>query len=223
MAFNQPQGFHPGLGQSNPNNFYTSGIAASQLNGTGSQVQANKLNRNKNAAGVTVVPGPVQYIEQPVEVIKKVKKQVYAQTAAPVVQMNQLDPTLRNLIAETSAKIALLVMENNRIKWRISQRDAEIARLRSQGGSTIVTTNAAPVIRTSGTAVTSTVVNRAPVVSTVATGPVVTTGQVISRPATTLQTGTVTTTGLPTSTVVSTGGVPVNSTVRPATTIGQPR
>lgn len=222
MAFNQPQGFHPGLGQSNPNNFYASGIAASQLNGTGSQVQANKLNRNKNAAGVTVVPGPVQYVEQPVEVIKKVKKQVYAQTAAPVVQVNQLDSTLKDMIAETTAKMALLVMENNRIKWRISQRDAEIARLRSQGGSHVVTTNAAPVFRTSGTAVTSTVVNRAPVISTVNTGPVVTTGQVISRPVTTYP-GTIQTTGLPTTTVVSTGGVPVNSTVRPVTTFGQPR
>jgi hypothetical protein len=219
MSYNLPPGFPQTLGQSNPNNFYTSGIAASQNNGTGSQVQANKLNRNKNAAGVTVVPGPVQYVEQPVEVIKKVKKQVYAQTAAPVVQLNQLDPVLRNLIAETSAKVALLIMENNRIKWRISQRDAEIARLRSQGG--------AGVVRTSGTTQVfqgpshviqgqTQVINRGPVTSSVVSGPVVT------RP------GQVSTFGAPALPVFGNtiqSGVPVNTTVRPAGTTfqGQPR
>lgn len=222
MALNQPQGFQPGLGQSNPNNFYTSGIAASQMNGTGSNVQAHKLNRGKNNAGVVVVPGPIQYVEQPVEVIKKVKKQVRAPattSAAPIVQVNQLDPVLRNLIAETHAKVALLIMENNRIKWRIAQRDAEISRLRATSGGVVHTTTNAPVIRTSGTIGTSTVVNR---------GPVTTIGQpTVFSQLQTNATRTVGAPGLPITTTSTTGGIPITSTVRPggATVIqgGQPR
>ena len=114
-----------GLNQGGPNQFYSSGIAASQLNGTGSQMQTNKLNR-RGAGGpnVVVVPGPIQYVEQPIEVIKTVKRQVARQqvTAAPTVEYRQLDPALRNLIAETHAKIALLVMENNRIIQSLGTR-----------------------------------------------------------------------------------------------------
>jgi hypothetical protein len=133
------QGYQQGgLSQGGPNQFYSSGIAGSQLNGTGSQMQTNKLNR-KGAGGpnVVVVPGPIQYVEQPVEVIKTVKRPAVSKiaSAAPVVEYRQLDPALRNLIAETQAKVALLVMENNRIKWRVAQRDAEIARYRSTGGN----------------------------------------------------------------------------------------
>lgn len=180
------QGLQPGvLNQSGANNFYASGIAASQLNGTGSQVQTNKLNRRgQGGPNVVVVPGPVQVIDQPVEVIKKVKKQV-ATSSAPVVQTNPLDANLRNLIAETQAKVALLVMENNRIKWRIAQKDAEIARIRG--------TSSTGVIRPSGTYTTPSVVT---------TGNVVRTGVPVSGPITTLPATSYSTT-VPAGTVVT--------------------
>lgn len=40
----------------------------------------------------------------------------------------ELDPHLRNMIAETEAKIALLIMENNRIKYRIRNVENELKR-----------------------------------------------------------------------------------------------
>lgn len=121
---------NPALNTSIPNNFYNSGMAGSQLNGTGSTIQTNKLNLQRNAPGVVVTPGPVQIVEQPVEVVKTVKRTIPAPAIAPTRTLQQLDPNLRNLIAETHAKVCLLVMENNRIRWRIAQKDAEIARAR---------------------------------------------------------------------------------------------
>jgi hypothetical protein len=40
--------------------------------------------------------------------------------------VRELDVNLRNMIAETEAKIALLIMENNRIKWRIEQVERDV-------------------------------------------------------------------------------------------------
>lgn len=170
------------MNQSYGNNFYNSGIAASQLNGTGSQVQANKLNLSRNAPSVYVKPGPVQIVEQPYEVVQVIKKPRAIQQAPQIiVTTNQLDPSLRNLIAETQAKIALLVMENNRIKWRIAQKDLEISRLRS--GSASSTTGMAyssvpgAVIRTSGISTVQPVIRTSGIATT--TIPIATTGTIV--------------------------------------------
>lgn len=129
MSLGGYQNPNAGLNQSINNNFYTSGIGASQMNGTGSTVQTNKLNLSRNQPTVVVAPGPVQIVEQPIEVIKTIKVPVYQQGPDQVVQ-NPLDKKLRDLLAETDAKVALLIMENNRIKWRIAQKDAELTKLR---------------------------------------------------------------------------------------------
>jgi hypothetical protein len=153
-----------------------------------------------------------RYVEQPIEVIKKVKKQVYAvNLLLHVVQVEPVDPKSQKFDRRNlRQRSPLLVMENNRIKWRIAQRDAEIARLRSQGG--VITTSTAPVVRTSGTAV----VNRAPVTTTL---PTLGTAVPVARPGVALPTTTTTTGGVvtrPATTTVS--GVPATSTVRPAGT-----
>lgn len=196
---NSPYGQQPsGFNQGGASNFYASGITSSQLNGTGSHVQTNKLNRKGLGQNVVVIPGEVQIVDQPIEVIKKVKKQV-AVTSAPVVQYRELEPSLRNLIAETQAKVALLVMENNRIKWRIAQHDAEIAKIR---GQPVVST--ANVVRTHGPMVTTpSVVSTGNVVRT--TGP--TYGTTTTLPTTTY--GATTTAG----TVVRRSNTATNGTV----------
>ena len=145
-------------------------------------MQANKLNLSRNAPSVYVKPGPVQIVEQPYEVVQVIKKPRAIQAPPQaIVTTNQLDPSLRNLIAETQAKIALLVMENNRIKWRIAQKDLEISRLRS--GSSVNTTGTAyssvpgAVIRTSGTSTIQPVIRTSGVATT--TIPIATTGTVV--------------------------------------------
>lgn len=71
------------------------------------------------------VPGPViiQTVDRIVEVHEPAPPTIRKATKA------ELDVNLRNMIAETEAKIALLIMENNRIKWRTTQVEQEIRSL----------------------------------------------------------------------------------------------
>ena len=152
----RPAPLNQGLNQSLNNNFYASNVAGSQFNGSGAQVQADKLNLARNQPAVTVKPGQVQYVEQPVEQVQVVKRE---QVRGGGRVLNPLDPNLRNLIAESQAKIALLLMENNRVKWNVAQKDAEIARLRATGSTQVVVSQptTTTVLRPSNTYVTSTV------------------------------------------------------------------
>jgi hypothetical protein len=72
-----------------------------------------------------VIPGPV-IIENRDIVIEKPGP---APPAIRKATKAELDVNLRNMIAETEAKIALLIMENNRIKWRTEQVEREIKTL----------------------------------------------------------------------------------------------
>jgi len=92
------------------------------VNGSGPKVQTDRIGLGKQQGGIVTIPGPVIIETQDVYVDK------YG-PAPPIVRKatkNELDVNLRNMIAETEAKIALLIMENNRIKWRTEQVEREI-------------------------------------------------------------------------------------------------
>ena len=205
----RPAGQNPALNQSLNNNFYASNVAASQFNGSGAQVQADKLNLSRNTPAVTVKPGQVQYVEQPVEQVQVVKRE---QVRGGGRVLNSLDPRLQALIAESQAKIALLLMENNRIKYNIQQKDAEIARLRTTGQQVIVTQpTTTTVLRPSNTVVTSHVVRPTTTVVQPSTT-VYQQGTSVVRPTT--STTTVVQGNPATSTIVQGSG---STIVRPAT------
>jgi hypothetical protein len=129
MSTTQPLNSQPTQGTANYN------VAS---NGQGPQSQVSKLGASKQQ---TSNGGPVTnntlepiIVEREVEVVKyrpaqgKAPVQTVVQEVAVV---NPLDPQLRNLLAETMSKVALLVMENNRIKYRINEREKELYQLRN--------------------------------------------------------------------------------------------
>ena len=85
-----------------------------------------------------VVPGPV--IIETRDII--IEKPGPAPPVARKTTKAELDVNLRNMIAETEAKIALLIMENNRIKWRTQQVEREIKTI--NGGRALQSPSATP-------------------------------------------------------------------------------
>lgn len=123
----------PTLGTANTNPTYN--VAS---NGQGPQSQVSRLGASKQqqnyAPTTTGGSNDPIIVEREVEVVKyrpaqpKPTVQTVVQEVAVV---NPLDPQLRNLLAETMSKVALLVMENNRIKYRINEREKELHQLRN--------------------------------------------------------------------------------------------
>ena len=91
------------------------GLATSTIRGDGATKQANKLNlgHTSTVLGAPVLP-PVIVEDRVVE------KKVY-------VDVDSVEE--KNIIAEAFAKMALLIMENKRLRARLVARQEELSRL----------------------------------------------------------------------------------------------
>ena len=93
----------------------------SHIKGDGSSKQANKLNLGHTNTSVAPAPAPAPAPPAPV-VVKDtiVEKKVY-------VDVDSVEE--KNIIAEAFAKMALLIMENKRLRSRLATRQAELRRI----------------------------------------------------------------------------------------------
>lgn len=97
--------------------------------GDGANVISDRLNFG---GGRSFVEGPPQIQYVPKEIIKEVYEDEYLPATTPVdIMDDSININGKNILAETMAKAALLIMENNRLRWVESQRTAELTRLRS--------------------------------------------------------------------------------------------
>lgn len=93
---------------------------------------ANIISDRLNFGGVKkIIEGAPQVVFVPKEVVKEVEVEEVVPGRAQVILDDSVNANARNILAESMAKVALLIMENNRLKWVESQRNAEIARLTS--------------------------------------------------------------------------------------------
>jgi hypothetical protein len=146
------RGSQPTGNYQNPNNLNTTGRPSNGLHDSQVNKIPNKLNdtyideheqvwrgdganvisdRLNFGGGQTVIQGApqVQYVTR--EVVREVVEEERV-TSAPVYSYDDsINVNGRNILAESMAKVALLIMENNRLKWVESQRVAELTRLRS--------------------------------------------------------------------------------------------
>ncbi len=180
----------------------------SSWRGDGASVISDRL----NFGGRREVVGPpqIQYVDRPVERI------VYEDEILPAVApVNIIDDSInqnaRNILAESMAKVCLLIMEGNRLKWVESQRTAELTRMR--GGVAFVPTplGIPPVPVVASTVTTpivrpTTTVVSAPTTTVLRPSYTATTSPII-RPTTGVVTSTVPTVIRPTTGVVTTTGV----------------
>ena len=95
------------------------------VRGDGANVISDRLNFGNRKQ----VEGPPQIIYVPKPVSKVVYEDVVVDS--PSVVDDSLNNNARSIVAESQAKIALLLMENNRLRWLVSQRNQELTRLRS--------------------------------------------------------------------------------------------
>lgn len=86
--------------------------SVSQIRGEGPEKQANKLNLGLTSTVVETGPAPVQ--------TNVLERKVY-------VDVDSVEE--KNIIAEAYAKMALLIMENKRLRAKLSTRQAELRRL----------------------------------------------------------------------------------------------
>ena len=92
------------------------GLATSTIRGDGATKQSNKLNLGHTSTTVAPpAPAPVVVAEDRV-----VEKKVY-------VDVDSVEE--KNIIAEAFAKMALLIMENKRLRARLATRQQELSRL----------------------------------------------------------------------------------------------
>ena len=89
------------------------GNSASQIRGDGAGKQANKLN-----LGHTTVVAPQAPVQQYTETIAE--KKVY-------VDVDSVEE--KNIIAEAFAKMALLIMENKRLRAKLASRQGQLRQL----------------------------------------------------------------------------------------------
>ena len=92
------------------------GLASSTIRGDGATKQSNKLN-----LGHTQMATPAPAQQAPVQTAPRVvEKKVY-------VDVDSVEE--KNIIAEAFAKMALLIMENKRLRSRLNNRQQELRRL----------------------------------------------------------------------------------------------
>jgi hypothetical protein len=101
--------------------------------GDGANVISDRLNFG---GGKTIIQGEPQIQYIPKEIITEVYEEEYApskiSSLAPTVTYDDtININGKNILAESMAKVSLLIMENNRLRWLESQRNAELARLKS--------------------------------------------------------------------------------------------
>ncbi len=111
------------------NNINNTYLDENSRRGDGANVISDRLNFG---GGRSMVEGPpqIQYVTK--EIIKEVYEDEYLPAVTPVeVFDDSININGKNILAETMAKAALLIMENNRLRWVESQRTAEITRLRA--------------------------------------------------------------------------------------------
>ena len=97
----------------------TGGLASSTIRGEGATKQSNKLNLGHTATTVGPAPTP-EPVQAPVVQDRVVEKKVY-------VDVDSVEE--KNIIAEAFAKMALLIMENKRLRSRLANRQQELSRL----------------------------------------------------------------------------------------------
>lgn len=102
------------------------------VRGDGANVISDRLNFGNRKQ----VEGPPQVIYVPKPVTKVVYEDVFVDS--PSVVDDSLNNNARSILAESQAKIALLLMENKRLHYRVAQRVQELARLRSTPVTQIV-------------------------------------------------------------------------------------
>ena len=93
------------------------GLASSTIRGEGATKQSNKLNLGHTSMSTAA---PVQPAQAPVSAPIVVEKKVY-------VDVDSVEE--KNIIAEAFAKMALLIMENKRLRSRLNTRQQELSRL----------------------------------------------------------------------------------------------
>ena len=91
-------------------------LNTSSIRGEGPVKQSNKLNLGHTNIVSGVQPEPVKVVSAP----QIVEKKVY-------VEVDSVEE--KNIIAEAYAKMALLIMENKRLRARLATRQAELKRL----------------------------------------------------------------------------------------------
>ena len=218
---NLPQGSNQKLNDLGKSRNLVTGVELNDesTRGDGANIISDRLNYNPKK----VVQGPpqIKYEYKTVEVPK------YVEMPATDKKASILDNTHAiNILAEAEAKVALLIMEGNRLKWLEAQRKSELARIR--GTTTQQTTVPATTNRVSQAAPTysntqpSRVVQGAPSTTYTTGAPVNTTSYPARTPATTYTTGAPTTTyttGAPSTTYTTgapsttyTTGAPVTRT-----------
>lgn len=98
--------------------------------GDGANVVSDRLNFGAGAPPQTVIGEPTIEYRQ-VYIDKFVEEPQIVNTPGRVHYDDSININITNILAESYAKVALLLMENNRIRWLEAQRDAELEKLRN--------------------------------------------------------------------------------------------
>lgn len=111
MSYLQPQASQYSTAPQNGN------LATSNIRGEGSQKQAQKLNLGH--INTAVPSGPARVVPPgPPEVIETVREKKVFRNVETLEE--------KNIIAEVFAKMALLIMENKRLRHRLARRQAQL-------------------------------------------------------------------------------------------------
>lgn len=95
---------------------------------------ANVISDRLNFGGRRFVEGPaqVQYVQKPVERIVYEDEIAVAPVIAPIID-DSINQNARNILAEAMARVALLIMENNRLKYIENLRTTQLGGVRTVG------------------------------------------------------------------------------------------